>query len=435
MTITIAIDSFKGSLSSAAAGKAASRGIRRVYPDADIRVRPLADGGEGTLDALCTGLGGTKRTVSVSDPLGRRIDCEYAICPNNVRPNDIRPSDVCPNDVCPSAVCPSAVCPSDVCPSDVCLSDVCQNDIRPCDSSFGDRLAVIEMSAAAGLTLLSPDERDPLVTTTYGVGELIADALGLGIRDFIVGIGGSATNDGGAGMLSALGFGLYDRDGNAIPHGARGLEVLAYIDRTTALPELRHCRFRVACDVMNPLCGENGCSAVFSPQKGAKPDDIPKMDEWLMRFARLAKNVIPDCDPDYPGSGAAGGLGFALHSFLGASLVSGVELVLDVTRLEDDIAKSDLLVTGEGRLDSQTAMGKAPAGAARLAAKHNVPCIALAGSIGDGASACHDAGIDAYFPILRRVCTLDEAMKPEIAAENLADTVEEIFRLIRAVRQ
>ena len=405
MTITIAIDSFKGSLSSYAAGEAASRGIRRVYPDADIRIRPLADGGEGTLDALCTGLGGTKRTVSVSDPLGRRIDCEYAICPN-----DIRPSDVCPSDVRP-------------------------NDIRPCDSSFGDRLAVIEMSAAAGLTLLSPDERDPLVTTTYGVGELIADALELGIRDFIVGIGGSATNDGGSGMLSALGFGLYDRDGNAIPHGARGLERLARIDCTTALPELANCRFRVACDVTNPLCGENGCSAVFSPQKGAKPDDIPKMDEWLMRFARLAKNAVPDCDPDYPGSGAAGGLGFALHSFLGASLVSGVELVLDVTRLEDDIAKSDLLVTGEGRLDSQTAMGKAPAGAARLAAKHNVPCIALAGSIGDGASACHDAGIDAYFPILRRVCTLDEVMRPDIAAANLADSVEEVFRLIRAVRK
>ena len=383
MTITIAIDSFKGSLSSAAAGEAASRGIRRVFPDADIRVRPLADGGEGTLDALCTGLGGTKREVRVHDPLGRKISCEYAVC--------------------------------------------------PADGSYGDNLAVIEMSAAAGLTLLSPDERDPLVTTTYGVGELIADALSLGIRDFIVGIGGSATNDGGAGMLSALGFGLYDRDGNAIPHGARGLEALAYIDRTTALPELRHCRFRVACDVTNPLCGENGCSAVFSPQKGAKPDDIPKMDGWLANYAKLAKNAVPDCAPDYPGSGAAGGLGFALHSFLGASLVSGVELVLDVTRLEDDIALSDLLITGEGRLDSQTAMGKAPAGAARLAAKHNVPCIALAGSIGDGASACHDAGIDAYFPILRRVCTLDEAMKPEIAAENLADTVEEIFRLVRTV--
>ena len=430
MTITIAIDSFKGSLSSAAAGKAASRGIRRVYPDADIRVRPLADGGEGTLDALCTGLGGTKRTVSVSDPLGRRIDCEYAICPNNVRPNDIRPSDVCPNDVCPSAVCPS-----DVCPSDVCLSDVCQNDIRPCDSSFGDRLAVIEMSAAAGLTLLSPDERDPLVTTTYGVGELIADALGLGIRDFIVGIGGSATNDGGAGMLSALGFGLYDRDGNAIPHGARGLEVLAYIDRTTALPELRHCRFRVACDVMNPLCGENGCSAVFSPQKGAKPDDIPKMDGWLANYAKLAKNVVPDCDANFPGSGAAGGLGFALHSFLGASLVSGVELVLDVTRLEADIAVSDLLITARADSTVRPRWAKLRQAPARLAALHNVRCIAFTGSVGDGATACHDIGIDAYFPILRRVCTLDEAMKPEIAAENLADTVEEIFRLVRAVRQ
>lgn len=385
MTITIAIDSFKGSLSSYAAGEAASRGIRRIYPDADIRVRPLADGGEGTLDALCTGLGGTKRTVSVTDPLGRRIYCEYAVCPT--------------------------------------------------DGAYGDRLAVIEMSAAAGLTLLSPDERDPLATTTYGVGELIADALSLGIRDFIVGIGGSATNDCGAGMLSALGFGLYDRDGCTIPYGARGLERLARIDCTTALPELANCRFRVACDVTNPLCGENGCSAVFSPQKGAKPDDIPKMDEWLANYAKLAKNAVPDCDPDYSGSGAAGGLGFALHSFLGAELVSGVELVLDVTRLEADIAVSDLLVTGEGRLDSQTAMGKAPAGAASLAAKHNVPNIALTGSVGDGASACHNVGIDAYFTILRRVCTLDEAMRPDIAAANLADSVEEVFRLIRAVRK
>ena len=385
MTITIAIDSFKGSLSSYAAGEAASRGIRRVYPDADVRVHPLADGGEGTLDALCTGLGGTKRTVSVSDPLGRRINCEYAVCPT--------------------------------------------------DGSFGDRLAVIEMSATAGLTLLSPDERDPLVTTTYGVGELIADALSLGIRDFIVGIGGSATNDGGSGMLTALGFGLYDCDGSTIPYGARGLERLAHIDCTTSLPELANCRFRVACDVTNPLCGENGCSAVFSPQKGAKPDDIPKMDGWLANYAKLAKNAIPDCAPDYPGSGAAGGLGFALHSFLGAELVSGVELVLDVTRLEADIAASDLLVTGEGRLDSQTAMGKAPAGAARLAAKHNVNCIALTGSFGDGAYTCHDVGIDAYFPILRRVCTLDEAMQSDAAAANLTDSVEEIFRLIRAVRK
>lgn len=299
MIITIAIDSFKGSLSSAAAGEAASRGIRRVFADADIRVRPLADGGEGTLDALCTGLGGTKREVCVHDPLGRKISCEYAVC--------------------------------------------------PADGSYGDNLAVIEMSAAAGLPLLSPDERDPLVTTTYGVGELIADALSLGIRDFIVGIGGSATNDGGAGMLSALGFGLYDCDGCTIPYGAHGLERLAHIDCTTALPELAHCRFRVACDVTNPLCGENGCSAVFSPQKGARPADIPKMDGWLSNYANLAKNVVPDCDANFPGSGAAGGLGFALHSFLGAALVSGVELVLDVTRLEADIAVSDLLITGEGR--------------------------------------------------------------------------------------
>ena len=374
MTITIAIDSFKGSLSSIDAGNAAAEGIRRVYPDACIHVRPLADGGEGTVEAMAAGLCGIMRTVRVSDPLGRPIDASYCIA---------------------------------------------------------DNLAVIEMASAAGLPILTAEERNPLVTTTYGVGEMIADAMAQGCRDFVIGIGGSATNDGGTGMLAALGFGLYDDVGAPIPMGAAGLAKLARIDTSCAMPELSECRFRVACDVKNPLCGESGCSAVFAPQKGANEAMIADMDKWLAAFAALTKTVKPDADETYPGCGAAGGMGFALREYLGGELISGVELALSVTALADYAAVSDLVITGEGRLDAQTAMGKAPAGVAAIAKRFGKPCIAFAGSVTDGASACNHAGIDAFFPIRRNICTLAEAMEPARAHRELADTAEQVMRLIR----
>ena len=377
MKITIAIDSFKGSLTTFEAGNAAAEGIRRVMPDAEITVSPLADGGEGTTEAIVSALGGRMRELSVTGPLPeKQVYANYGIVEST-------------------------------------------------------KTAIIEMSSASGITLVSESERNPMNTTTFGVGELILDAVRLGCRSFVVGIGGSATNDGGTGMLSALGFEFLDANGNRISLGAKGLSEMCEIRCDKVPPELSECRFKIACDVKNPLCGSNGCSAIYGPQKGATAENIPLMDKWLDNFARLTKAVNPNANPDYPGSGAAGGMGFACMSYLGGELVSGIDLVMTETRLEDKIRESDLVITGEGRLDSQSANGKAPVGVARLAKKHNKPVIAFSGIVSEDASACNDAGIDAYFPILRRVCTLSEAMDKEIAAKNLADTAEQVSRLIR----
>lgn len=377
MKIVIAIDSFKGSMTTLEAGNAAARGVLRALPSADIKVLPLADGGEGTTDAILAALGGKYVTACVSDPLGRRINARYGIIANS-------------------------------------------------------GTAVIEMSAAAGITLLGACERDPMKATTYGVGEMILDAVSRGCRDFIVGIGGSATNDGGAGMLSALGFALLDNDGNQIPLGARGLSGLCKINCDNVPSELSRCRFKVACDVKNPLCGENGCSAVYGPQKGATNENIHLMDGWLEKFAALTKTVKPLADPSYPGSGAAGGIGFALMSYLGAELVSGIDLVISGTGLEKEIEACDLVITGEGRLDGQSVNGKAPIGVAGLAKKYNKTVIAFCGTASDDATACNDCGIDAFFPILRRVETLEQAMETENAVRNLSDTAEQVIRALRA---
>ena len=378
MTVTCALDSFKGSLTSLQAGQAAAEGIRRVYPQAEIFVRPLADGGEGTMETLREGLGGEVRTVTVSGPRGGAVECPYLVLPGGA--------------------------------------------------------AVVELAGAAGLTLLPPSERDPMHTTTYGVGQVLRAAMAEGCRRFLVGIGGSATNDGGAGMLMALGFDLLDENGDPIPLGAAGLEKLASVSDRHVPSELRACRFRVACDVDNLLCGPRGASAVFSPQKGADPAAAERLDTLLAHFARITRRTFPDADPDRPGAGAAGGAGFAFQACLGGELCPGVQLVLEETGLEGYIARSDVVITGEGRLDAQTAMGKAPAGAAALAKRYSLPVVALCGCLGEGARACRDIGIDAYFPILRRVTTPEEAMDPAAAAENLADTAEEVFRLYRSAR-
>ena len=377
MKVVVAMDSFKGSLTSLAAGEAAREGILRADPAAEVLVRPLADGGEGTVEALVSGMGGRLRTVRVTGPLGEGVDCAYGV--------------------------------------------------------LGDT-AVIEMAGAAGLPLVSAEERDPLRTTTYGVGEVIADAIAQGCRRFLVGIGGSATNDGGAGMLQALGFGLLDAEGRDIPRGAQGLKKLARIETAGALPALAGCRFRVACDVTNPLCGEKGASAVFGPQKGARPADIPRMDAWLAAYAQIAAKAFPGADPEAPGTGAAGGLGFAFRTFLSGELEPGVQIVLEETRLAEALAGADVVVTGEGRLDGQTAMGKAPIGVARLAKARGCLVLALAGGVTRDAGACNGAGIDAFFPAVRGVTTLAEAMDPENARANLADAAEQAFRLLAAAR-
>lgn len=231
-------------------------------------------------------------------------------------------------------------------------------------------------------------------------------------------------------MLQALGFGFLDGEGKQIPHGAQGLEKLCQITDRDALKELRDCRFSVACDVTNPLCGECGCSAIFAPQKGATAEQIEVMDLWLSRYATLARTVCSKADPNLPGAGAAGGMGFAFSAFLGATLQRGIELVLDRIGLEEALRDADLVLTGEGRLDAQTAMGKAPSGVAALAKRYRKRVIALAGCVTKEAKACHDCGIDAFFPIVRGACSLEEAMEPLVAYGNMADTAEQIMRLI-----
>ena len=374
LNAVIAIDSFKGSLSSLEAGNAAAEGIHRIFPNADTIIRPVADGGEGTVEALVSGLDGQFTEAVVSDPLGRQITAKYGILPDNI--------------------------------------------------------AVIEMAAASGLPLLEKSERDPMLTTTYGTGELILDAIKRGCRNFIIGIGGSATNDGGIGCLQALGFGMLNSSGQQVGYGARGLSELSEITATNVIPELHDCSFHVACDVTNPLCGDNGCSAVFAPQKGADSDMIQIMDGYLRRYAELTKTCAPTASPDAAGAGAAGGLGFALMYYLNAKLESGVRLIMRETKLEEAIKNSDIVITGEGCLDSQTAMGKAPVGIAKIAKKYGKPVIAFCGGVRSGAELCNENGIDAYFPIVRNVCDLEQAMDSANAYKNLSDTAEQVFRLL-----
>lgn len=374
MRAVIAIDSLKGSLSSIEAGQAIAEGIRKADAKADVVIRPLADGGEGTVEALVCGMNGTLQHVKVTGPLGEPVVCEYGIIDET-------------------------------------------------------KTAVIEMSGAAGITLVPDAKKNPLYTTTYGVGEVIRDAIEKGCRRFIVGIGGSATNDGGIGMLQALGFGLLDAEGKQVPFGAVGLESLTAITTDHVLQELSECTFRIACDVTNPLCGSNGCSAVFGPQKGADAVMIKRMDTSLASYAALCRKTFPNVDAEIPGTGAAGGLGFAFQTFLSASLEPGIQIVLDETRLRDDVKDADLVITGEGRVDGQTVMGKAPIGVAKLSKEYGKPVLAFSGCVTKDASACNAAGIDAFFPILRSVVSLEEAMDVKNAAENMTDTVEQAFRL------
>ena len=287
------------------------------------------------------------------------------------------------------------------------------------------------MSAAAGITLVDEKERNPLKTTTYGVGEMIKDAIAKGCRHFIVGIGGSATNDGGIGMLQALGFGILDKSGKQVSFGAQGLSEIETISDEFVLPELRDCTFRIACDVTNTLCGEQGASAIYGPQKGATPTMIMQMDKWLAYYAALSREKYPHANMNQAGTGAAGGLGFAFLTYTNAVLESGIKIVLEETELEKYVKDADIVVTGEGRLDGQTVMGKAPIGVAAIAKKYNKKVIAFSGCVTEDAIACNEHGIDAFFPILRGVVSLSEAMDTKNAAKNMAATVEQAFRLIR----
>ena len=384
MKVVVAIDSFKGSLSSMEAGQAIAEGVKRVYQNAEVVVRPLADGGEGTVEALVEGMGGIFVTKEVTGPLGEKVEAVYGVIESKE------------------------------------------------DSS---KTAIIEMSAAAGITLVPEESRNPMNTTTYGVGELILDAIERGCRHFIVGIGGSATNDGGVGMLQALGYDFLTREGKAISYGGDGLRELASIEDVNVHPKLKECTFKVACDVTNPLCGENGSSAIFGPQKGATPEMVQELDQLLLHYAELSKEMNANADRFYPGTGAAGGMGFAFLTYTNAALESGIQIVLTETKLEELIKTADFVVTGEGRLDGQTALGKAPIGVASLAKKHQKKVLAFAGAVTPDAKECNQHGIDAFFPILRGIVTLKEAMDKENAHRNMVDTVEQVFRVVEMMKE
>lgn len=375
MKVVIAIDSFKGSLSSLQAGNAVKDAICRLDGNAEVLVKPLADGGEGTVEALSECSNSEIVELIVKGPLLKPVVAKYCVLKDN-------------------------------------------------------NTAIIEMASASGITLISADERNPLETTTYGVGEIIKHAISKGCRRFIVGIGGSATNDGGVGMLTALGYEFLDKNSNPIALGAKGLKDLYKIKTDNVIPELKACSFNVACDVTNPLCGKNGCSAVFGPQKGATPEMIREMDCWLEKYSEIAKTVSEKADKNYSGAGAAGGLGFAFLAFTNATLKSGIQIILEETGIEEDIKNADIVVTGEGRLDSQTVMGKAPIGVTKLAKKYGKKVIAFSGCVTDDAEVCNEHGIDAFFPVLRGVTTLEEALDTNNAYKNLSATAYQVFRLL-----
>lgn len=378
MKVVVAIDSFKGSLTSMEAGNAAKAGILNAC-DADVVVKPLADGGEGTTEALVEGLGGQFVSVCVTGPLGQKTNARYGIMEDG-------------------------------------------------------KTAVMEMAEAAGITLVVRDQLNPWKATTYGVGEMILDAVECGCRDFIVGIGGSATTDGGAGMLQALGYELLDENGAQIGFGAGELDRIVRISAEHRCPELSECRFRIACDVRNPLCGENGAVFVFGPQKGVRETEKTILDEKMRHFAEKTREFLGTDNSLEEGAGAAGGLGFAFLSYLPkARLQPGIEIVLKAIGLEEELADADFVVTGEGRLDFQTAMGKVPVGVAQLAKKYHKKVIAFAGGVTEDAGKCNEKGIDAFFPIVRGVTTLDEAMNRETAKRNMELSAEQVFRLVRVL--
>ncbi|WP_315370088.1 glycerate kinase [Oribacterium sinus] len=414
MKILIAIDSFKGSLSSKEAGEAIKSGILRVVPDADVVISPLADGGEGTVETLVEALGGSLETVRVKGPLFQEVEAHYGILTELEKSQAETES----NTHWETLTKIYSKTHSDTYP---------KTKFSPKDG----KLAVMEMSQASGITLVSPEERNPLKTSSYGVGEMILDAYHKGCRRFLIGIGGSATNDGGIGMLSALGFRFTKEDGEEILPIGEGLKDLAGIENTSVPEGLLQCSFQIACDVENPLYGENGASLIYGFQKGGNKEMLSQMDLWMKHYSELVKDHNPAANSEAPGSGAAGGLGFAFRSFLQGELKSGVSLILEETGFSEKMQGADLVITGEGRLDEQSAMGKAPIGVAKLAKEQGIPVIAFAGAVTEGAKACNQAGIDAYFPILREITTLEDAMEKETAKKNLADTVEQVMRLYR----
>src|SRR5437588_2390095 len=374
MRILIAPQSLKGSLTAAEAGAAIAQGVHTIYPKAEIEVVPVADGGEGTVQALVDASGGTIIQKTVTGPLGEPVPAFFGL--------------------------------------------------------MGDGItAVIEMAACAGLPLVPLEKRDPRITTTYGVGELILAALDYGSRHFIIGIGGSATNDGGAGMAQALGARLLNVQGTEITRGGAALATLTHISTSSMDTRLQKCTVEVACDVTNPLCGPTGASAVYGPQKGATPEMVAQLDTALAHYAQIIERDLGKSVSDIPGSGAAGGLGAGLLAFLHATLRPGAQIVMEAVQLEQRVRRADLVITGEGQLDTQTAYGKSVGAVAALAKRYNLPVLALAGGLGENYQAVYTLGVDAIAVLPPRPMTLEHAMQD--AAQLMSEAAERAIRLIR----
>lgn len=378
--IVIACDSFKGSLSSAQVNDSVAMGISSVLQHAYLSCVAVADGGEGTMEMLVEALHGKYHTCHVHDPLMRSIDARYGVVIDQ-----------------------------------------------------GTTTAIIEMAAASGLPLLSGAERNPSLTTTYGTGELIADAYACGCRRFIVGIGGSATNDGGTGMLRALGVRWLDSNGEELPAGGGALTQLHNIDMSNARRDIMDCTFTIICDVDNPLTGTHGASHVFGPQKGASESDVMALDEALTRYSACVLESTGKNVAERPGAGAAGGMGAAFMAFFNATLRPGIETTLDTIHFADIINGADLVITGEGRIDRQTLHGKTPYGILRKAISQGIPTVALGGAVEDTDMLCN-AGFSAVLSIQQGAISLQEAMQPEVARKNIADTAAQIVRLIYTTR-
>ena len=373
MKILVAPQEFKGSISALSAAEAGKTGILRVFPQAEVVLCPVADGGDGTLETLVEVSGGEVRTCSVQNPIGETIQAQWG--------------------------------------------------------ALGDGVtAVIEMARTSGLALLSLAERDPLNASTYGLGQAISEALDEGFRKFIVGIGGSATNDAGAGMAQALGANLLDGYGNAINFGGAALANLQTVDISNMDSRIKKSKFLVACDVSNPLTGLEGASAVYGPQKGATPKMVRSLDYALSNFATVVKKDLKKDVSEISGAGAAGGLGAGMMAFMGAELKAGVDIVLDTVNLREKLSSVDLVITGEGGMDFQTVYNKAPIGVARIASEHNIPTIAIAGLLGSNFKIVHEHGIRAATSIVNGPITLEEAS--ERAFELISDSVEESLRFI-----
>ncbi|WP_338557784.1 glycerate kinase [Erwinia sp. E_sp_B04_7] len=362
MKIVIAPDSYKESLSAQQVATQIELGFREIFPDAHYVKLPVADGGEGTVEAMVAATDGKIVRLDVTGPLGDTVNAFYGL-------------------------------------------------------SGDESCAYIEMAAASGLELVPAAQRDPLITTSYGTGELIRNALDKGVEHFIIGIGGSATNDGGSGMVQALGAQLLNKEGRQIGYGGGQLPELASIDMSQFDPRIKHCRFEVACDVTNPLLGEEGASAVFGPQKGATAELVKQLDNALAHYAEVIRRDLDIDVLSIAGGGAAGGMGVALHAFCQAELRRGIEIVTEALGLDELVKDATLVITGEGRIDSQTIHGKVPIGVAKVAKRYNKPVIGIAGSLTKDVGVVHQHGLDAVFSVLYTICTLEEAL--DNAAENV----------------